>query len=123
MLIATLLVSSVLGTASSASFLMDTAHSYFVGMTIIRVLVSVISLYAVFRLIKMRNSSTIKWATVAVWLSWAGVAVVKDVWFFYEVGEIPPKFPIRLAGNLLFSGAWVAYLKFSKRVRNTYLLT
>ena len=124
MLIATLILIPVPRAALAVSLATDLGlDSFCVGRMIIKLIVCMVCLYAAFRLIKMRDSTTIKWATVAVWLNWAGLAVANDIWFFYEAGEIPPKFPITLAWHFLISGACAAYLKFSKRVRNTYLLT
>ena len=129
MLIATLIVSSVLSVASTINALLTdrqedgAVYRVIVGELIISILISVVVFYAVYRMIELQNSSTISWAKIAVWLNWAGYAAVSEILFLSVTGQISSNFPGVSAACVLISVTWAAYLKYSKRVRNTYLPT
>jgi hypothetical protein len=89
-------------------------------------LISAISFAAGYRLWKVHFADSVRFAIVALWgigpvRAIAEASVTGYVYGAQSIGEIVPFLIRSLFGALLAAALWTAYLRKSRRVRNTYV--
>ena len=88
---------------------------------IIFLFVAALSIYAGLRLWRDRSPASVKTAIVILWIySPVAAADLLIVRAFLEGGVGWPNAVITIVMNLAIAAGWTAYLKLSRRVRNTY---
>jgi len=88
---------------------------------IIFLIVAALSIYGGLRLWRDRNPGAVRTAIVILWIYSPVAAVDLLIARVYLEGRVPwPNAVITIGMNLAIAAVWTAYLKRSRRVRNTY---